>query len=51
MHHFDENEKSYDNEDKNLIMKVNVVNISEDVNSKCECIYVPHRAWSSKHLI
>ena len=28
----------YDNEDKNLIMKVNVVNISGDVNSKCEWI-------------
>ena len=26
----------YDNEDKNLIMKINVVNISGDVNSKCE---------------
>ena len=45
MHHFDKNEK------KGMIMKINVVNISGDVNSKCECIYVPHRAWSSRHLI
>ena len=26
----------YDNEDKNLILKVNVVNVSGDVNGKCE---------------
>ena len=45
MHHFDKNEK------KCMIMKINVVNISGDVNGKCEWIYVPHRAWSSRHLI